>query len=90
MSKVPNPASGGIEVLIYPVCSGEVMGQAPVIDSSECSDCESCVEVCPSVFRINEETGMIEAVELSQYPEEEIREAISCCPKDCITWEGGG
>ena len=90
MSKVPNPASGGIEVLIYPVCSGEVMGQAPVIDSSECSDCESCVEVCPSVFRINEETGMIEAVELSQYPEEEIREAISCCPKDCISWEGGG
>jgi len=66
------------------------MGQAPVIDNSECSDCESCVEVCPSVFRINEETGMIEAVELSQYPEEAIREAISCCPKDCITWEGGG
>ena len=90
MSKVPNPASGGIEVLIYPVCSGEVMGQAPVIDSSECSDCESCVELCPTVFKINEETGMIEAVELSQYPEEEIREAISCCPKDCITWEGGG
>ena len=63
---------------------------APVIDISECSDCESCVELCPSVFRINEETGIIEAVELSQYPEEEIREAISCCPKDCITWEGGG
>ena len=63
---------------------------APVIDISECSDCESCVELCPSVFRINEETGIIEAVELSQYPEEKIREAISCCPKDCITWEGGG
>jgi len=63
---------------------------APDIDISECSDCESCVELCPSVFRINEETGIIEAVELSQYPEEEIREAISYCPKDCITWEGGG
>lgn len=63
---------------------------APVIDISECSDCESCVELCPSVFRINEETGIIEAVELSQYPEEAIREAISCCPKDCITWEEGG
>jgi len=87
---MPNPASGGIEVSIYPVCSGEVMGQAPVIDISECSYCESCVELCPTVFRINEETGIIEAVELSQYPEKEVREAISCCPKDCIIWEGGG
>jgi len=48
------------------------------------------VELCPTVFRINEETGIIEAVELFQYPEEEIRAAISCCPKDCIIWEEGG
>ena len=65
------------------------MGQAPGIDISECTYCESCIEVCPTVFRINEETGIIEAVELSQYPEKEIREAISCCPKDCIIWEKG-
>ena len=64
------------------------MGQAPVIDISECTYCESCIEVCPTVFRINEETGILEVAELSEYPEEEILEAISCCPKDCIIWEG--
>jgi ferredoxin len=66
------------------------MGQAPVINISECTYCESCIEVCPTVFQINEETGILEVVELSQYPEEEIREAISCCPKDCIIRERGG
>lgn len=85
-----------MKCLFIPFAAGKLrnfvskMEQAPVIDISECSDCESCVELCPAVFRINEETGIIEAVEVSQYPEEEIREAISYCPKDCITWEGGG
>ena len=62
---------------------------APVIDIRECSDCGTCLELCPTVFRKNEASGIIEARELSQYPEEEIREAISCCPKECIIWEAG-
>ncbi len=63
------------------------MRQVPVIDLNACSDCESCLEICPEVFRRNSETGLIEVVDLPDYPEEEIREAIAMCPADCITWE---
>ncbi|MBU0733943.1 MAG: ferredoxin [Proteobacteria bacterium] len=60
---------------------------APLVDMSKCSDCETCLELCPSVFKRNQGSGIIETMELLHYPEEEIREVISCCPKDCITWE---
>ena len=63
------------------------MGRVPIIDMSDCTDCESCLDLCPSVFIRNKETGLIEVVELSEYPEKEIREAINCCPKGCISME---
>lgn len=66
------------------------MRQAPVIDIRECSDCGTCLELCPSVFRRNEVSGFIEIRELLQYPEDDVQEVISCCPKDCITWEEEG
>jgi ferredoxin len=59
----------------------------PVIDLSECTDCGSCLELCPSVFKRNEETARIEMMDLSEYPEEGVEEAISMCPADCIAWE---
>ena len=63
------------------------MTKMPAIDLSECNDCESCIELCPDVFRRNGETGQIEVADLSGYPEEKIREVISMCPQDCITFE---
>jgi len=61
--------------------------KTPVIDAFKCNDCESCLDLCPSVFKRNEETGSIEVLDVSYYPEEELREAISNCPKGCITWQ---
>ena len=61
--------------------------RVPVVDLSRCTDCESCLVLCPSVFKRNEETGRIEIVDRSEYPEEEIREVIAMCPADCISWE---
>jgi ferredoxin len=61
--------------------------QIPQIDRFECTDCESCLSLCPQIFKRNEETGYIEVADLSQYPEEEILEAMSLCPADCITWQ---
>ena len=58
----------------------------PTIDLSTCIRCEVCVEVCPSVFKIND-AGWIEVVDLDDYPEYEVNEAIKNCPKDCISWE---
>lgn len=65
------------------------MRKIPVIDLSDCSDCGSCVDICPDVFKKNMETGLIEVMDLVQYPEEELTEAISMCPADCITLEEG-
>lgn len=59
----------------------------PVIDLGRCTDCESCVETCPAVFRRNNETGLIEVIDLPEYPGKEVQEAISICPAECITWE---
>jgi ferredoxin len=59
----------------------------PVIDMGKCTDCESCLEVCPDIFKRNSETGIIEVSELPEYKEEDVQKAISICPADCITWE---
>jgi len=59
----------------------------PTVDLSTCILCEVCVEVCPSVFRIND-AGWVEVADLADYPESEVDEAIRNCPKDCISWEG--
>ena len=58
----------------------------PVIELGECVDCDACTEVCPALFRRND-AGYIEVIELPEYLEEELEEAIKNCPADCITWE---
>jgi ferredoxin len=59
----------------------------PVIDRSECTDCESCISLHPDIFKRNPETGCIEVAELPDYPKEEIEQVMSMCPGDCITWQ---
>jgi len=51
--------------------------------------CGVCVEVCPTVFRLND-AGFIEVLDLTIYPEAEVEEAIKNCPKDCIEWMNDG
>jgi ferredoxin len=63
------------------------MRNAPVIDVSECSDCETCLELCPTVFVRNKETGFIEIRDLEDYPQTAVVEVISYCPRDCISLE---
>jgi ferredoxin len=60
--------------------------KVPVIDLSECTDCEGCLDLCPTLFRRND-AGYIEVMDLSEYSEEEVEEAIKNCPADCISWE---
>ena len=64
-----------------------IVTKYPVIDWSQCTECESCIALCPKVFRRNPQTGFIEVVDLPQYPEDEVQEAVNMCPADCITWE---
>ena len=58
----------------------------PDVELSECSLCEVCIEVCPSVFRLND-AGYIEVAQLSNYPEYEVAEAMKNCVSGCIYWQ---
>ena len=58
-----------------------------VVDIGTCTVCMGCVELCPQVFRLNENTGYIEVIDLDEYPEDLVNEAIKYCPQDCIEWE---
>ncbi|CAB5139205.1 hypothetical protein D3OALGA1CA_3753 [Olavius algarvensis associated proteobacterium Delta 3] len=58
----------------------------PSVDLSQCNLCLACVEVYPQVFRLNE-AGFVEIIEQSEYPEDEVEDAIKYCPEDCILWE---
>jgi len=62
------------------------MSRIPVVDIGQCSLCGGCIEVCPTVFRLNE-AGYVEVAELAFYPNSEVEEAIKYCPEDCISWE---
>ena len=63
------------------------MPKVPRVDLSGCTDCDGCIEICSKIFRRNETMGYVEVVELEEYPEEEVGEAINMCPADCIGWD---
>jgi ferredoxin len=58
----------------------------PVVELSDCILCQACVDLCPSVFRMND-AGYIEVADLPSYPEAEVDEAVKYCPAHCIFWE---
>jgi len=62
------------------------MRNTPVLDPRACTGCTSCTELCPEVFRQNEQTGIFEVVEKEAYPQACIEEAIRLCPSGCISW----
>ena len=55
--------------------------QFPVIDLSRCSDCRGCIEIAPKVFRFNSAMGIMEVVELHEYPEDLVEEAMKKLPQ---------
>ena len=46
-----------------------------------------CVEVAPHIFRYNKVIGYMEVLELDEYSQEDVEEAMKNCPEDCISWE---
>jgi len=59
----------------------------PVIDQGTCNLCGGCLDVCPDVFILNDELGIIEIKDMLVYPEDTIDETIAICPEDSISWE---
>ena len=63
------------------------MGKKVYIDEDECTGCGTCEELCPEVFKLNEETELAEVILPEGGPEECIEESIESCPVECIYWE---
>ena len=63
------------------------MARTVVLDSGECMGCGSCEEVCPEVFKLNDQSGVAEVINPEGAPEDQIQEAIDICPAQCISWE---
>jgi ferredoxin len=57
------------------------------IDPKECKVCGACEEICPEVFRVDEDLRYARILDLETYPEDKINEAIIACPGRCIDWD---
>jgi len=56
------------------------------VDQEECISCESCVEICPGAFIMNDD-GKAEVLSSATGGEECIQEAMDSCPAECIHWQ---
>jgi len=63
------------------------MSKSVYIDEEECIGCGTCEEICPEVFKMNEDTEKSEVIKPQGGPEDLIQEAIDTCPVDCIDWK---
>ena len=63
------------------------MSDRVYIDEDECIGCGSCEEICPEVFKLNEETEKAEVIKPEGGPKDSIQEAIDTCPVSCIHWK---
>jgi ferredoxin len=63
------------------------MSKKVYIDEEECIGCGTCEEICPEVFKMNEDTEKSAVIKAAGGPEDLIQEAIETCPVECIHWE---
>jgi ferredoxin len=61
------------------------MPRIPCVEQSICTGCELCEQICPEVFRMNDD-GVSEVYNPQGASEDKIQEAIDSCPVQCISW----
>ncbi|MCI5150572.1 MAG: ferredoxin [Candidatus Electrothrix sp. MAN1_4] len=55
-----------------------------IIDTYQCSGCETCVEMCPDIFRIDEATEKAALVTTAPEITDAVYQAAVFCPEKCI------
>lgn len=63
------------------------MAKVIKIDEEACLGCESCVELCPNVFALNEEGDKAVVIKPDEGLTDCVSEAIETCPVECISCE---
>ena len=58
-----------------------------VVDQDTCTGCELCVETCPEVFEMQNDTAGVKADVVPAEAEETCRQAAEECPVEAITIE---
>ncbi|MEF2144889.1 MAG: ferredoxin [Desulfovibrionaceae bacterium] len=54
-----------------------------ILDQGRCHGCMGCHEMCPALIGWDEENDR-PILKKNKATEEEIQEAMACCPKDCF------
>ncbi len=57
------------------------------IDQDGCIACELCVEICPSVFRMTDDSAEVYVDEVPKEDEADAEDARDSCPVDVISLE---
>ena len=63
------------------------MARTVYIVEQDCQGCGLCEDICPEVFRLNEQTKVAEVFKPAGGPEDLIQQAVDSCPAECIYWE---
>jgi ferredoxin len=63
------------------------MGKRVVIDEEECIGCGSCMDICPEVFKLDQEAEKAIVTKPEGGSEGLIQEAMFECPMSCIYWD---
>ncbi|HOS98227.1 MAG TPA: ferredoxin [Deltaproteobacteria bacterium] len=63
------------------------MARTVYLNEEDCIGCGMCQDICPEVFRLNEDRNVAEVIRPEGGPEDLIDEAIESCPVECIHWK---
>jgi ferredoxin len=58
-----------------------------IIDPELCIGCESCVDLAPEVFEMQDELAVVILDEIPADLEEKVRESVEICPVEAIRIE---
>ncbi len=56
------------------------------IDHQACSECGTCLELCPQVF-CSDDDGTVHVLQPDRVPQAALEQAVAWCPEQCILVE---